>query len=85
MALAGARFVTIGSDVANFRIHEGSITGSGRLNEKYRVDCDRLFEKTFGRKKVARDALTGALARLAKWVVDPAYLVRRLTRLRVSG
>jgi glycosyltransferase involved in cell wall biosynthesis len=85
MALAGARFVTIGSDVANFRIHEGSITGSGRLNEKYRIDCERLFEKTFGRKRGTRDALTGVLARLAKWLVDPTYLVRRLSRLRVSG
>jgi glycosyltransferase involved in cell wall biosynthesis len=82
MAIAGASFATIGADVAHFRLHDGSITGSGRLNEKYRRDSARLFEKALGRKRDSRDVLVHSLARYAKWVVDPAYLPRCLTRLR---
>lgn len=84
LALAGARFMTIASDVAYFRLHHGSISGSGRLEAQYRVDADRLFEKVMGRNRSRRDALTGAVARLAKWTAEPAYLARRLARLRVS-
>jgi glycosyltransferase involved in cell wall biosynthesis len=82
MALAGARFVTIGSDVAHFRLHGGSITGSGRLEQRYRADIDRLFRKALGRDRRPQDRLFGGTARLLKWALDPAYLARRLVRLR---
>jgi glycosyltransferase involved in cell wall biosynthesis len=84
MAMAGARFVAIGSDLAYFRLHEGSITGSGRLNEKYRLDCDRLFEKATGREPGQLERIYGWLARLVKLAANPPYLVRRLKRMNAG-
>lgn len=83
MALAGARFTTIGADVANFRLHEASITGSGRLNQPYRRDIARLFEKVMGRRPLPHDKVLAAAARLLKWLADPVYVSRRLARLWV--
>jgi len=85
MALAGARFTTIGSDVAYFRLHQASITGSGRLDERYGRDLDRLFEKATGRGRLPRDKVFGATARLVKWLANPGYLSRRLSRPRAIG
>lgn len=85
MALAGATFATIGKDLARFRVHAGSITGSGRLAEPYRVDCDRLFEKAMGRARRPTDRLSDALARILKWSADPYYVFRRLSRLSFNG
>jgi len=81
MVLKGARFMTIGNDLASFRLHDASITGSGRLEQNYRIDTARLFEKALGRKQVQRDIFSAPLARCAKWFAEPAYLPRRLARL----
>ena len=84
MALDGARFSTIGSDIAYFRLHDGSITGSGRLDLKYRLDCDRLFAKVTGRQRVMADDFIGWVASFVKLVINPAYLVRRLVRANAT-
>lgn len=81
MALAGARFVTIGSDVALFRLHQDSISGSGRLEREYRAECVRLFRKVLGRDRNLGDHVLEIAARRVKWIVDPTYLSRRLVRL----
>lgn len=77
MAIAGARFATIGDDLAHFRLHEGGITGSGRLAEKYRKDTARLFIKATGRERNSFDAVQDIAARGIKGLVDPAYYFRR--------
>jgi glycosyltransferase involved in cell wall biosynthesis len=61
MALAGAKFRRIWDVWGHFRIHEGSITGSGRLAEKYYGDLDRLFEKTMARRPRLSDKAIGAV------------------------
>lgn len=78
MARAGARFATIGDDLAHFRLHEGGITGSGRLEKKYREDVARLFRKVTNRERNSFDGIQDIAARAAKGLVDPAYFFRRL-------
>ena len=85
MAMAGARFATIGNDLALFRLHPGGITGSGRLEAAYREESERLFEKATGRKRNSSDWASDLVARLAKGVVDPAYVLRRLTSTPLTG
>jgi glycosyltransferase involved in cell wall biosynthesis len=82
MALSGARFATIGDVLAHFRLHGGGITGSGRLTDLYRLDCQRLFTKATGRQRQAHDRAFDLAARLAKFCLDPRYLLRRLARRR---
>lgn len=78
MVLAGVRSVTIGDDLALFRLHEAGITGSGRLEQAFRADVRRLFVKVMGRDRDRLDALRFVLARVAKGVVNPMYYPRRL-------
>ena len=49
MAAQGARVGYIDADLGGFRIHGSSISGSGRLNEQYRMDCRRIFRQLHGR------------------------------------
>jgi glycosyltransferase involved in cell wall biosynthesis len=60
IALAGGRFRRVWDTWGLFRIHRGSISGSGRLNEQYREDCERLFVKVFRRPSTARDRMIAA-------------------------
>jgi len=82
MALAGAHFKTIGEELAIFRLHEASITGSGRLNELYAMDADRLFRSALKRPRSERDRYIDILAKLRKWLFEPSWLIRRIARLR---
>ena len=47
----GATHQIIPQDLAVFRLHAGSISGSGRLNNLYFSELDQLFEKYVGRKR----------------------------------
>lgn len=78
MALAGGRSELIDDEVALFRIHQGSITGSGRLREQFLRDMDRMFVKVTGRPPQWRDGVMGRIARVLKFARDPRYLLRRL-------
>ena len=49
--LGGATHHVIERDLAVFRLHQGSISGSGRLEERYFRDLDTIFEATLGRKR----------------------------------
>lgn len=53
----GAKHYVLESDLAVFRLHQGSISGSGRLEEKYFQELDQLFLKHIGRKRSFRDKL----------------------------
>lgn len=81
MAMAGAKFATIGDDLAYFRLHEAGITGSGRLSHQYRLDSERLFIKATGRQPTSFDVIQGILARTIKGILDPMYYIRRLVSL----
>ena len=79
MAASGSRFATVSDDLGLFRLHDGSITGTGRLNEQFRKDCDRLFAKVTGRERGSQDWALDKIARIMKYGSDPLYLVRRLS------
>jgi glycosyltransferase involved in cell wall biosynthesis len=78
IAIAGGRFEIIDQEVALFRLHQGSITGSGRMNEQFAKDTNRLFEKAMGRPPGPMDTVVGKLSRVLKFILDPGYLFRRM-------
>ncbi|MGB6193295.1 MAG: glycosyltransferase family 2 protein [Terracidiphilus sp.] len=49
MVSRGARAGYIDADLAGFRIHPSSISGSGSLNTQYRADARRIFRQVRGR------------------------------------
>jgi glycosyltransferase involved in cell wall biosynthesis len=51
LLLSGLRHDVIGQDLAVFRLHDGSISGSGRLTQRHLIELDRLFVKVYGRKR----------------------------------
>ena len=53
--LGGATHHVIERDLAVFRLHHGSISGSGRLEDRYFRDLDTIFEATLGRKRGGLD------------------------------
>ena len=55
--LKGLRHEVIPQDIAAFRLHEGSISGSGRLAELYLKDLDKLFAEVYGRERSGLDKL----------------------------
>ena len=61
--LGGATHQVIERDLAVFRLHQGSISGSGRLEERYFRDLDTIFEATLGRKRGRIDRIKTFLLR----------------------
>jgi glycosyltransferase involved in cell wall biosynthesis len=53
----GAEHYTLESDLAVFRLYQGSISGSGRLEERYFQELDQLFLKYVGRHRGIWDKL----------------------------
>lgn len=79
MALVGARFKLIRSQIATFRIHDASISGSGRLIAAYQRDSARLFAKVMARPPRLTDTVIARFARLSKFASDPTYLFRKFS------
>lgn len=85
MLINGGKAGILHEDLAAFRIHGSSISGSGRLGEIYRQDCRRLFVKAMGREMNATDRMLGKIFRLEKWLMNPrATLARARSALRGS-
>jgi glycosyltransferase involved in cell wall biosynthesis len=60
--LRGVQHAVIDQDVAVFRLHDGSISGSGRLTQRYLKELDRIFIECCGRERGVWDkAYTFAL------------------------
>ncbi len=51
----GAKVGYIRADLGGFRIHDESISGSGRMNRQYQKDCRRIFRQLTGREWRATD------------------------------
>jgi glycosyltransferase involved in cell wall biosynthesis len=49
MVLAGYRVRNLDKNIGAFRVHDASISGSGRLVQEYMADFRRIQEKAFGR------------------------------------
>lgn len=83
IAANGGKFGLLYENIAAFRIHETSISGSGRLSEIYRHDCNRLFIKAMGRERHVLDKLLAKIYLLEKWLMNPrATFIRILAVLR---
>lgn len=63
MAESGATIAYIDDELGAFRIYGESITGSGRLNEQYRLDCRRMFRELNGRDWKISDEMLRLLFR----------------------
>lgn len=64
--LLGARHHVTKKDLAVFRLYEGSISGSGRLESKYLQELDKLFIECTGRDRNATDILVSYYLRLKR-------------------
>ncbi len=53
----GASHKLIDDELAVFRLHDQSISGTGRLNDLYQEELDGLFQKYVGRKRNWTDGL----------------------------
>lgn len=80
-ALRGKRLARIDDYLALFRLHDGSISGSGRLDELYRQDIENIARKILGRSPGHAGLLRKVGLRLDKWLRDPAALMIRLADL----
>ena len=81
MALAGAKFRRLDADLALFRIHDRSLTGSGGHtsgSQTYRENLERLFIKATGRPRGRRDWAADTGARFVKYAANPAYFKARV-------
>ena len=64
--LLGARHQIINNDLAVFRLYQGSISGSGRLEKKYLQDLDKIFVDYVGRQRNVLDKLYTYYLRLSR-------------------
>jgi glycosyltransferase involved in cell wall biosynthesis len=71
LALSGATFHHAKEPLAVFRLHRGSITGSGRLKREFTRDMDVVFRKIMGRRRRARDRALGLFLRFLNAVRHP--------------
>ncbi len=55
--LVGVQHEVIKQDLAAFRLHDQSISGTGRLNERYLKELDKLFVEVSKRPRGAADKL----------------------------
>lgn len=81
MAINGCKFGVFYQDIAAFRIHDSSISGSGRLNELYQLDCKRLFAKAMGRPINWMDKLLMKIYLLEKWITHPTVTFNRVLEI----
>jgi glycosyltransferase involved in cell wall biosynthesis len=63
-ARQGAKIGYVRADLAGFRIHEASISGSGRMNTQYEQDSRRIFRQVCGHEWSTRDDLWRVLYKI---------------------
>jgi glycosyltransferase involved in cell wall biosynthesis len=71
-----ARHAIIDQALAVFRLHEGSISGSGRLNKLYLTELDGLFEQYVGRKRTWLDKAFTLYERAKREIARRAVALR---------
>jgi glycosyltransferase involved in cell wall biosynthesis len=84
MVAKGAKVGFLNSDLAVFRIHGASITGSRRAEQLYHEDSERIFRQLKGREWVRSDAFRSFFYKSARFLSDPIELVKSL-RYRIQG
>jgi len=76
--LSGARFGLIEEFLSCYRLHETTITNSGRLDGKIRAHAASRFARLMGREYTAADRFVRMGWLLAKYARRPAALTERL-------
>jgi glycosyltransferase involved in cell wall biosynthesis len=64
--------------LANFRIHNASVSGSGRLTEQYKEDLRRIFYKVHHREQNSFDTILKIGYRLSNLIYNPMKIFARL-------
>ena len=64
--LKGLKHEVIQDDLAVFKLHEQSISGSGRLTERYLQDLDKLFVEVYGRDRGFSDRIMTQFLRVKR-------------------
>lgn len=80
IANQGAKIGYIDADLAGFRIHEQSISGSGRLTEQYKRDCQRIFRQLRGHEWRSADELLRFFYRIEGLMIRIGWGVRGVVR-----
>jgi len=80
MALTGARIASMNVFFSCYRIHDDSITGTGRLDSAHKEYAFRIFEKIKGRPFQRRDRACVFAHRLLKHGRHPRAAAERLRR-----
>jgi glycosyltransferase involved in cell wall biosynthesis len=70
--LNGVQHEVIAQDLAAFRLHDQSISGTGRLNDRYFKELDKLFTETLKRERGVTDKVLTLYLRVKR------KLLRRL-------
>ena len=78
MCLAAARVRIVEGYWSLFTIHPDSISGSRRLDAESAQNHRRFFRRVMGREQRPSDRMCFALARIWRWLIDPAGLSERL-------
>lgn len=81
MALSGAKYSLLQSFIGGFRIYVDSISGSGRLQNIYYKDQNRINKKILGRALNNKDKLLSLLFRVEKYAMHPQIALYKLGRL----
>ena len=82
MIRQGARVKYLNQDLALFRIHPKSITGSRRHSEMMKADAERMFSSMWGRSWTAMDTVRAYLFRMERILTHPGA-VESAIRARV--
>jgi glycosyltransferase involved in cell wall biosynthesis len=78
MACAGASFDRSRRVWSRYRIHQSSITGTGKLDAAIAAYRDRIFHRIMGRPNRPRDRLMVAAFRTLKYVETPRAFLQRI-------
>jgi glycosyltransferase involved in cell wall biosynthesis len=81
LSRVGAHYAYLPEPLAGFRIHEDSITGSGRLEALRVQDHGRLITKVFGRAPRPTDSLHRVYYRARRRTQQPIILVEDVGRV----
>ncbi len=84
IAARGARFQRVWDDWGLFRLHQGSITGSGRLMIQYDADMERIRRTFSTMPSAVRKALRFIAMPVAR-ALDPRYVVNRVQTHVANG
>ena len=69
LLLKGLQHEVIPQNLAVFRLHEESISGSGRLTDQYLKDLDKLFAEVYGRERGMADRLLTQFLRVKRELI----------------